>query len=212
MRRLDSAGDGTTHVTPERRAGSTPAVSLSSCSERTKKLRRAVQESWLAAHVIQLELSASEWFESLGCVPASSSQSRQRRWSLYGAQRAQPVAAGGKSDGTKNGSNERNRCRGLPPVAAGVPWLRSGSSPEEGSAKAPQSGALFREDFHDVQRGVGMEPFVQPSDAERRRKNSQTGRRRADRIRPFAQPIAAPLDGSRRPGRECAGANSRSDS
>ena len=34
-------------------------------------------------------------------------------WSLYGAQRAQQVATGVKSDGTQNGSTSENRCRGF---------------------------------------------------------------------------------------------------
>src|ERR1700757_1390699 len=42
-----------------------------------------------------------------------------------------------------------------------------GSSPSEGSAKAPQSAdCSFRENLHDPQRAVGMEPFMEPSGRE----------------------------------------------
>jgi hypothetical protein len=65
-------------------------------------------------------------------------------WSLYGAERSQPAATGRKSDGGKNGPNRR---KPLPWVATGC--LRcsmvrrvDGSSPSEGSAKAPQTGAF----------------------------------------------------------------------
>jgi hypothetical protein len=43
-------------------------------------------------------------------------------WSVCGAQRSQPVAADGKSDGLANCSNTRNRCRGLRPVAGRSAW------------------------------------------------------------------------------------------
>jgi hypothetical protein len=86
-----------------------------------------------------------------------------------------------------------------------------GSSPSEGSAKAPQIGAFwFAENLHDLQRAVGMEPFMEPSGSERtlqsvgkgrirpedclmaRRAREHDGLRSAvlagDRRRPFARP------------------------
>jgi hypothetical protein len=38
-------------------------------------------------------------------------------WSIYGVERSQPVATGGKWDGPENASNSQTRCRGLRPVA-----------------------------------------------------------------------------------------------
>ena len=38
-----------------------------------------------------------------------------------------------------------------------------GSSPSEGSAKAPEPGFLFSAYLHVLQRAVGMEPFMEPS-------------------------------------------------
>ena len=61
-------------------------------------------------------------------------------WSVYGAQRSQPVATGGKWGGTENGSGKRNR---LPWVATGCRvdhMVKEGvdrSSPSEGFAKVP---------------------------------------------------------------------------
>jgi hypothetical protein len=53
-------------------------------------------------------------------------------------------------------------CDRLPIAAHGKEGV-DGSSPSEGSAKAPQSGGFFlRVHLHDPQREVGMEPFMEP--------------------------------------------------
>ena len=77
-------------------------------------------------------------------------------WSLYGAQRSQPVATGGKWDGRKNGSNRR---KPLPRVATGClrrsmvrahPPLRKGGGHLPGSARSAKfcesEGADFDSD------------------------------------------------------------------
>ena len=47
----------------------------------------------------------------------------------------------------------------------------SGSSPEEGSAKGPEIGPFcFRIDLQVVERGQGMDPFMEPSGPKRRRR------------------------------------------
>jgi ureidoacrylate peracid hydrolase len=51
----------------------------------------------------QLQLSSRRWRPRAPDVAISENE----RWSLYGAQRSQLVATGGKSDGADNGSNKR---------------------------------------------------------------------------------------------------------
>jgi hypothetical protein len=70
---------------------------------------------------------------------------RRRGWSVYGAQRSQPVATGGKCASPENGSNKP---KPLPPVATSCRSERLvrrgviGSSPSEGSAKSRKSPGL----------------------------------------------------------------------
>jgi hypothetical protein len=56
--------------------------------------------------------------------PFSFRAFRHRRWSIYGAKRARPVATGGKWDGAKTALTSDNRCRGLRPVADRIAWRR----------------------------------------------------------------------------------------
>ncbi len=49
----------------------------------------------------------------------------QEGWSIYGAQRAQPVATGGKWDGAENRSNRPIRNRWQPTATTGTTWARS---------------------------------------------------------------------------------------
>jgi hypothetical protein len=71
-------------------------------------------------------------------------------WSTYGAQRAQPVPTGGKWDSAGNGSNRpiRNQVatHGNGPRPHGKEGV-DGSSPSEGSAKAPHVGAFYQRYF-----------------------------------------------------------------
>jgi len=69
--------------------------------------------------------------------------SDNKLWSLYGAQRSQPVATGGKCDGSKN---REIKPKPLPWVATKLPELFhgkegvDGSSPSEGLFKSPANG------------------------------------------------------------------------
>jgi hypothetical protein len=54
-------------------------------------------------------------------------------------------------------------CHRLPIGAHGKEGV-SGSSPEEGSAKAPDVGFFRSDGFAPAQRAVGMEPVMEPSD------------------------------------------------
>jgi hypothetical protein len=49
--------------------------------------------------------------------PSSYPGFRRRRWSIYGAERSQPAATGGKWDSPEKGKNKR---KPLPPVATGA--------------------------------------------------------------------------------------------
>jgi len=74
--------------------------------------------------------------------PPSHEGSRPRAWSVYGAKRTQPVAIGGKCSDPENG---RNKPKPLLRVATGCAHGKEGvdgSSPSEGSAKAPEIGAF----------------------------------------------------------------------
>jgi hypothetical protein len=65
-------------------------------------------------------------------------------WSINGAQRAQPVATGGKWHALENRSNMPigNRWQPLATVSEHGKEGVNGSSPLEGSAKAPHVGAF----------------------------------------------------------------------
>jgi hypothetical protein len=88
-------------------------------------------------------------------------------WSLYGAQRSQPVATGSKRDGAENSSLKQEP---LPWVATGC---RRGSMVRRGSTvrvrqralQRPANGGLCSQiDLQCVLRAVGMDPVMDPSD------------------------------------------------
>ena len=117
--------------TPVRRDSRTRASSHSGCPHRLhgrgRKLRRG--------HA-----------KRRGCV--CSSEITPRGWSAYGGERSQPMATSGKANGRENGTNRRKPlpcgCDQLPRQCHGKEGV-DGSSPSEGSAKAPHVGAfLFR--------------------------------------------------------------------
>jgi hypothetical protein len=87
------------------------------------------------------------------------SQFRQRRmeplWSPV-------VATGGKWRGREDRSNRRKPLRGcdqLPESFHGKEGV-DGSSPSEGSAKAPHDAAFFSDQLQILERAAGMEPFT----------------------------------------------------
>jgi hypothetical protein len=86
-----------------------------------------------------------------------------RNWS-------QPVANRTASKRLIQAKTVAVRCDQLPESSHGKEGV-SGSSPEEGSAKAPQSGVFSHDNLHHVQRVVGMEPFVKPPVSQRAREN-----------------------------------------
>ena len=70
-----------------------------------------------------------------------------KAWSIYGAERSQPVATGGKWDCPENGSNKPKplpwvaiSCRAPQNGKEGV----DGSSPSEGFRKSLQKGYVWR--------------------------------------------------------------------
>jgi hypothetical protein len=124
------------------------------------------------------------------------SHSRQRRMEPYGAPWLQLVAIGCKCSGPKNAGNDQKT------VAVGCDWLPreahgkegvDGSSPSEGSAKAPELGAFRSTEPHDLQRALGMEPFMEPSDSEARSIGAKVRRFAASPlvVRPWSQTNAA---------------------
>jgi hypothetical protein len=79
----------------------------------------------------------------------------------------QPVATGGRCAGPENGRTVALGCHRLRPNLDGKEGV-DGSSPSEGSAKAPHVGAFaFRFTFQVWQRAVGMEPSMELSCSER---------------------------------------------
>jgi len=60
--------------------------------------------------------------------PFAHRRSPAKGWSIYGAQRAQPVATGGKSDGPENRSNKPIRNRWQPTATVSERMVRRGST------------------------------------------------------------------------------------
>jgi hypothetical protein len=71
-------------------------------------------------------------------------ESGARGWSVYGAERSQPVATSRKWDVAETAQKSQNRCRGLRPVAEGMTGKEGvdGSSPSEGFHKVPANWPL----------------------------------------------------------------------
>lgn len=67
--------------------------------------------------------------------------------------------------------------------AAGMVRRVSGSNPEEGSAKTPQTGVFVRIDLHAIESGAGMKPFMEASGRER--PDGKPRRRTAERFDDF---------------------------
>jgi hypothetical protein len=85
-------------------------------------------------------------------------------WSLYGAQRSQPVATGSKRDGAENGSPKR---KPLPSVANSClsrSMVRRGSTVrvrQRALQKPRESRLSLSINLHDVHCAVGMEPLME---------------------------------------------------
>ena len=92
-------------------------------------------------------------------------------WSVYGAERSQPVATGGRWDDLESGSDTR---KPLPWVATSCPdpkMVRRGSTVRvrQRALQNPRSrGFCFQLDLQDAQLAVGLEPFMEPSGLKRR--------------------------------------------
>jgi hypothetical protein len=87
-------------------------------------------------------------------------------WSVYGAQRAQPVATGGKLDTPENRSNKPIRNRWQPTATIPERMVRRGSPVRvrKRALQSPRTPAVFvRIDLQQRQRAVGMEPVMEPS-------------------------------------------------
>jgi len=92
--------------------------------------------------VISRRLSVEEMVDSSGGPPLAQ---RHAVWSIYGAERAQPVATGGKCDDPENGSNKPigNRWQPTATASDGKEGV-DGSSPSDGFASSMLS-ASFRD-------------------------------------------------------------------
>jgi hypothetical protein len=150
------------------------------CPHRTK--------CWSLAgrgHAPAIRLEARAWSET---TPGHDLSARgnvakvdNSGWSLYGAQRSQPVATGSKRDGAENGSLKR---KPLPSVATSCPsrsMVRRGSTVrvrQRALQKPCKSGLCLEVELQELQRALGMEPFMELSDRRRAPHCRETGAER----------------------------------
>jgi hypothetical protein len=98
--------------------------------------------------------------------PRRQSPEPLRTWSIYGAQRAQPVATGRKRDALENRSNKPIRNRRQPTATVSERIVRRGRRFESvrGLCKsAARRRFCVHIDLLLTQRAVGMEPFMELS-------------------------------------------------
>jgi catechol-2,3-dioxygenase len=87
----------------------------------------------IVLRVDDLQRQTEFWEAALGYVRRDSGESDDfvllgppdgapEVWSVYGAERSQPVAIGGRWMTSKAAQTHENRCRGLPPVALTPKW------------------------------------------------------------------------------------------
>jgi catechol-2,3-dioxygenase len=87
----------------------------------------------IVLRVDDLQRQTEFWEAALGYVRRDSGESDDfvllgppdgapEVWSVYGAERSQPVATGADGMTSKAAQTHENRCRGLPPVALTPKW------------------------------------------------------------------------------------------
>jgi NAD(P)-dependent dehydrogenase (short-subunit alcohol dehydrogenase family) len=141
-----------------RRMSPTPSSSLPRRKPRTSTRRR----SWSTA--ARLSIWQAQRSQAAANAARNSRPGGLPAWSIYGAQRAQPVATGGKWDTPENRSNRPIRNRWQPTATVPQRMVRRGSTVRvvRGLCKSPaRRGFCVQNDLRIELRAMGMEPFME---------------------------------------------------